>query len=232
VASGDAAPGRTGPGGRRGRPRAGRRPAEAAAVADLYRTSPLVHPDAAVASVTAALSGAALVHFATHGRLSAENPLFSHLLLSDGPLVAYDLERLPVLPHTVVLAACESGRNVVRAGDELLGLSAVFLARGPLSSSRPSCRCPTPRPRRSCARSTRACPPASVGRGPGAAQVEAFEAGPAAAAAAAGFVCSDRDSSRCRGTRAEAVRPERIVTLPVEAVSLPDRPAGWTSPAR
>jgi CHAT domain-containing protein len=33
-------------------------------------------------------------------------------------------------PHTVVLAACESGRSVVCAGDELLGLGAMFLARG------------------------------------------------------------------------------------------------------
>ena len=63
-------------------------------------------------------------------RLSSENPLFSEILRADGPLVVYDLERLPRLPHTVVLAACESGRSVVRTGDELLGLSATFLAGG------------------------------------------------------------------------------------------------------
>jgi CHAT domain-containing protein len=70
------------------------------------------------------------VHLAAHGRLSADNPLFSDLLLADGPLVVHDLEQLPRVPHTVVLAACDSGRSAVRAGDELLGLSATFIARG------------------------------------------------------------------------------------------------------
>jgi CHAT domain-containing protein len=60
----------------------------------------------------------------------AHNPLFSDLLLSDGPLVAYDVERVQRPPHTVVLAACDSARTVVCAGDELLGLSATFLAAG------------------------------------------------------------------------------------------------------
>jgi len=111
-------------------PRLPSAPAEAKAVAALYGTEPVIDPEATVGSVMGSLSGAAVAHLATHGRLSAENPLFSHLLLSDGPLVVYDLERLPSLPHTVVLAACDSGRHVVRAGDELLGLGAAFLAGG------------------------------------------------------------------------------------------------------
>jgi CHAT domain-containing protein len=65
-----------------------------------------------------------------HGRLSADNPLFSSLQLADGPLMVYDLEQLPRVPPTVVLAACDSGRHVVYAGDELLGLAATFLAKG------------------------------------------------------------------------------------------------------
>ena len=77
-----------------------------------------------------ALDGAALVHLAAHGRLAPHNPLFSELTLADGPLFAYDIEQLADAPHTVVLAACESGRSVVCAGDELLGLGAMFLARG------------------------------------------------------------------------------------------------------
>ncbi|WP_088287656.1 CHAT domain-containing tetratricopeptide repeat protein [Kineosporia sp. A_224] len=103
---------------------------EARAVADLYGVEPVVDPDATVSAVSAALPGASVAHLATHGRLSADNPLFSHLLLSDGPLVVYDLERLESLPHTVVLAACDSGRHVAPAGDELLGLGAAFLAGG------------------------------------------------------------------------------------------------------
>jgi CHAT domain-containing protein len=42
----------------------------------------------------------------------------------------YDLERLDRVPQTVVLASCDSGRNVVAAGDELLGLSATFISLG------------------------------------------------------------------------------------------------------
>ena len=34
------------------------------------------------------------------------------------------------MPHTVVLAACDSGRSVVHTGDELLGLGAAFLTKG------------------------------------------------------------------------------------------------------
>ncbi|MEV0201403.1 CHAT domain-containing protein [Nonomuraea sp. NPDC050691] len=76
------------------------------------------------------LDGARLAHLAAHGRLHAAHPLFSSLHLSDGPLTLYDLERLRRAPRVVVLAACESGRSIVRAGDELLGLSATFLAHG------------------------------------------------------------------------------------------------------
>jgi len=103
---------------------------EARAVATIHGVPPLLHPAATVHAVEAALDGAALAHLATHGRLATHNPLFSDLLLSDGPLLAYDLERLHHAPHTVVLAACDSGHSVVRAGDELLGLSAAFLTQG------------------------------------------------------------------------------------------------------
>ncbi|MET7402590.1 CHAT domain-containing protein [Dactylosporangium sp. NPDC005572] len=104
--------------------------AEAHEVAAVHGTSPLVDGAATVAAVLDALASAGLVHLAAHGRLSAEHPLFSDLSLADGPLVVYDLEQLPRVPHTVVLAACESGRSVVSTGDELLGLGAAFIGRG------------------------------------------------------------------------------------------------------
>lgn len=103
---------------------------EARAIAAVHGVRPMLPPAATVEAVLGAMDGAALVHLAAHGRLAAHNPLFSDLLLADGPLVAYDLERLHRTPHTLVLAACESGRSVVCAGDELLGLSATFLAEG------------------------------------------------------------------------------------------------------
>ncbi|MGZ4612585.1 MAG: CHAT domain-containing protein [Kineosporiaceae bacterium] len=103
---------------------------EARAVARLYAVEPLTGERATVAATSERMSGSALTHLATHGRLSPDNPLFSRLTLADGPLLVHDLERVTTLPHTVVLAACDSGRSAVLAGDELLGLGATFLAGG------------------------------------------------------------------------------------------------------
>jgi tetratricopeptide (TPR) repeat protein len=104
--------------------------AEAQQIATLYATTALVHADATVAATLSAMSSAGLAHLAGHGRLVPEHPLFSHLMLADGPLVAYDLEHLPRTPTTVVLAACDAGRSVVYTGDEVLGLGAAFVAHG------------------------------------------------------------------------------------------------------
>lgn len=103
---------------------------EAESVAAIYSTAALVDGSATAEATAAALTKADLAHLAMHGRLSPDNPLFSSLQLADGPLMVYDLEQLPRVPPTVVLAACDSGRHVVYAGDELLGLAATFLAKG------------------------------------------------------------------------------------------------------
>ncbi|MFV2022400.1 CHAT domain-containing protein [Micromonospora sp. LOL_023] len=81
-------------------------------------------------AVTRALNGAALAHIAAHGRFRADNPLFSTLDLADGPLTAYELERLTSPPGLVVLSACDSGLTGVRPGDEVMGFTAVLLALG------------------------------------------------------------------------------------------------------
>ncbi|NYJ07968.1 CHAT domain-containing protein [Petropleomorpha daqingensis] len=103
---------------------------EVRGVGDVHGVEPMLPPEATVARVLKEMEGAALVHLAAHGRLVADNPLFSDVLLADGPLLAYDVERLDRAPHTVVLAACDTARSVVCAGDELLGLGAVFLGGG------------------------------------------------------------------------------------------------------
>ena len=90
----------------------------------------LVGAHATAAAVLAAADGARLLHFATHGRLRADNPLFSCLVLADGPLTVYDLEQLQRAPGVVVLSACESAQAAVRPGDELLGLTTALLAAG------------------------------------------------------------------------------------------------------
>ena len=107
---------------------------EAETVAALYPQSSRLRDGAAtVASVCAAMDGAALVHIAAHGRLRSDNPLFSSLLMADGPLTVFDLERLERAPHHVVLASCDTARSHVIAGDEVLGLAAALLAQGTAS---------------------------------------------------------------------------------------------------
>jgi tetratricopeptide (TPR) repeat protein len=103
---------------------------EAEAVAAVHGTTAISGPQASVETALRLLAGAQVAHFAAHGTIHREHPLFSSLLLADGPLTGYDLERLQPLPRLVVLASCDSGRHTVRAGDELLGLTATFLARG------------------------------------------------------------------------------------------------------
>jgi len=104
--------------------------AEAVAVAAIHRVTETTGRAATVKSVTAALDGAKLAHLSAHGRIHPQNPLFSSLMLADGPLTVYDLEHLRRAPEMVVLAACDVGRPSVSAGDELLGLGATLLALG------------------------------------------------------------------------------------------------------
>ncbi|WP_345578533.1 CHAT domain-containing protein, partial [Nonomuraea rosea] len=85
---------------------------------------------ATVSATLAALDGASFAHFAAHGHHERENVLFSRLDLADGPLMAYDLQRLGKAPGHVVLSACDVGQAVVRAGDELLGFTAALLYLG------------------------------------------------------------------------------------------------------
>ncbi|WP_236790944.1 CHAT domain-containing tetratricopeptide repeat protein [Amycolatopsis sp. GM8] len=103
---------------------------EAEQVAAIHGGVALTGAEASVDAVRGVLTDARLVHLAAHGHLSAENPLFSAIALADGPLMIHDVERLPRVPHTLVLAACDSGRPVVHTGDELMGLAVAFLARG------------------------------------------------------------------------------------------------------
>jgi hypothetical protein len=90
----------------------------------------LTGADATAEAVVSAVDGAALAHVAAHGRFRADNALFSTLELADGPLTAYELERLARPPGCVVLSACDVGLSAVRPGDEVMGFTAVLLALG------------------------------------------------------------------------------------------------------
>jgi len=94
---------------------------------DAVRFTPQRSP---VAAVAAALDGAAVAHLACHGSFQPDNPMFSSLDFSDGPLYVHDLERIRRSPDTVVLSACESGLSATRPGNEMLGLAASLLTQG------------------------------------------------------------------------------------------------------
>jgi CHAT domain-containing protein len=102
-----------------------------ATVASRYPASRVFPSSAAtVVDVVGALEGAELAHLACHGTFRADNPSFSSLELSDGPLTVLDLENLGTAPGAVVLAACDSGMSEVLPGDELLGLTTALFALG------------------------------------------------------------------------------------------------------
>jgi tetratricopeptide (TPR) repeat protein len=105
--------------------------AEVPAVAAHDPAAEVLDGDAATVEASLeALDGAALAHVAAHGHFRQDSPLFSSLILADGPLLVHDLHRLKRPPHRVVLSACESGELAPVGAQELLGLSAALLSMG------------------------------------------------------------------------------------------------------
>jgi CHAT domain-containing protein len=85
---------------------------------------------ATVAALRAKAPGCGVLHLACHGMFRSDNPMFSSLKLGDGWLTAADVLDLDLAGTLVTLSACESGRNEVFAGDELIGLTRAFLGAG------------------------------------------------------------------------------------------------------
>jgi hypothetical protein len=105
--------------------------AEVEAVRGLHQQPIVLAPPTSTVSAAAkALDGAALAHLACHGRLRADNPTFSSLLLSDGSLTLQELDLRGIAPHRLILAACDSAAGVSLEGDELLGFVSALIARG------------------------------------------------------------------------------------------------------
>jgi hypothetical protein len=91
---------------------------------------PTVVERARVDDVAALAADVDVLHIAAHGRHAADNPMFSGLELADGPLFGYDIDRMPRVPATVVLSACEAGRSSVRWGEEAVGMTRAWLHAG------------------------------------------------------------------------------------------------------
>jgi len=81
-------------------------------------------------ALRSASPGCHVLHLACHGLFRSDNPMFSSLKLHDGWLTAADVIQLELAGTLVTLSACESGRNEVFAGDELIGLTRAFLGAG------------------------------------------------------------------------------------------------------
>jgi tetratricopeptide (TPR) repeat protein len=90
----------------------------------------LSNGQATIDTLQNASSGCYVLHLACHGLFRADNPMFSSLKLHDGWLTAADVMQLDLAGALVTLSACESGRNEVLAGDELIGLTRAFLGVG------------------------------------------------------------------------------------------------------
>jgi tetratricopeptide (TPR) repeat protein len=90
------------------------------------------HGSATADKVLGALDGAWLAHIAAHSKFRADNPMFSSILLDDGPVTVHDFERLGRAPYQLVLAGCDSGVAAPVGADELLGLASSL---GPLGAA-------------------------------------------------------------------------------------------------
>jgi tetratricopeptide (TPR) repeat protein len=112
-------------------PRLAHAEGEVSAIARLYPDPRvLTGKGATVEATLRAMDGARTVHLAAHGHHERGNVLFARVDLADGPLMAYDLQRLSKPPQCVILSACEVGRADVRSGDEHLGFTAALLHAG------------------------------------------------------------------------------------------------------
>jgi tetratricopeptide (TPR) repeat protein len=104
---------------------------EARAVAEELGTpTVLLNEQATRAAVLARTRNLAHLHLACHGMFRQGNPMFSSLKLHDGWLLAMEAAMLPLTGAHVTLSACESGRSLALAGDEIVGLARAFLTAG------------------------------------------------------------------------------------------------------
>jgi tetratricopeptide (TPR) repeat protein len=110
------------------------REAEVSSLSRLHqRAKVLSSAEATASAALEVIEGARLAHIAAHGVFRGDAPLFSALLLADGPLTVHDLRQLERPPTSFVLSACDSGGAAPIGPFEALGLVASLLGMGTAS---------------------------------------------------------------------------------------------------
>jgi CHAT domain-containing protein len=109
---------------------------EAIQVAELYPGSKaIVGPRATETAARELTPSYSVLHFATHGEFSNEDPLYSGLRLAaddrnDGRLEAAEIFSLDLSAGIVALSACRTVLGLVTRGGEIIGLNRAFLYAG------------------------------------------------------------------------------------------------------
>ncbi|MBI1983138.1 MAG: CHAT domain-containing protein [Acidobacteria bacterium] len=109
---------------------------EAKSVAGMFPSSRvLVRKDASETNFRKAGGVFSRIHFATHGKFQADDPLNSGLQLAkdgenDGVLTVGELYSINLDADLVTLSACETGLGRIANGDDVVGLTRGFLYAG------------------------------------------------------------------------------------------------------
>jgi CHAT domain-containing protein len=101
------------------------------------RTTTLTGRAATESAIRGAIGGYRVVHFATHGLVSSDNPFDSYLALApgardsggDGRLTASEIYGLRLSADLVVLSACRAAGGRI-SGDGIVGLTRAFFTAG------------------------------------------------------------------------------------------------------
>ena len=104
---------------------------EASALRDtLPDADVIVGPEATSERARQMAASAGVLHLACHGAFPPSNPLAAGLKLADRWITVRDVLSWKLPGSVVVLSGCDTGRNALRAGEELFGFSRGFLAAG------------------------------------------------------------------------------------------------------